>query len=157
MAWQDDAVAAECKRANQGLRSLGKEGEVVLVTGDGGGVVEQPLCSATLAHFKNALGNPGTTGGGKVTASGSETMLIPQQQLVQSILQRMCRQVRTLDRCIAAAVAQGEQHRNATTWVPLAQQLNRADSATEEAASVAAPLVQANRCDEALHLTTDAI
>ena len=72
-------------------------------------------------------------------------MVLQQQQLKQSVLQRMWRQVRALENCIAAAVAQSEQRRNTTTWVPLVQQLKRADTSSEEAVAVAAPLLELNR------------
>ena len=146
---QDNAVAAECKRANEGLKRLGKEGEVVLVTGSGGGVVEQPMCAVTLTHIQGALRHITDTIGrvDEPTGSPSEPALMPQQQLKQSILQRMWRQVKNLEACIAAAVAQGEQHRNATTWTPLAQQLKLTEPAT-----VDVPLIETNRCAAAEHL-----
>ena len=46
---------------------------------------------------------------------------LPQQEAVQrAITTRMFRQVKELERCTAAAVAEGEQHRNRITWEPLA-------------------------------------
>lgn len=116
---------------------------MVLVTGADGSVVKYPLCAATLAHLKNALG---ATDAAAQVASSTEMILPSHQQLKQGIMQRMWRQVRNLESCIAASVAQAEQHRNATTWAPLVQQLKLADATTEENVVVAAPLIEANRC-----------
>jgi muconolactone delta-isomerase len=141
---QDSAVAAECRRANEGLQWLGKEGEVILVTGSKGRVVEQPMCLATLAHLSTALGVASSSNTVDELASSSEAMSMSQQQIKQGIMQRMWRQVRALENCTAAAVTQSEQRRNNTTWAPLAQQLSRA--ATEKPSAVAAPLIESNRC-----------
>ena len=129
---------------------------MVLVTGAGGSVVKHPLCAATLAHLKTALG---ATDAVVEVASSTEMMQLSHQQLKHGIMQRMWRQVRTLESCIAAAVAQAEQRRNATTWAPLVQELQLADATTEETVAVAASLIEANRCavDKPLPSRLDAI
>ena len=126
------------------------------MTGAGGSIVKYPLCAATLAHLKNALG---VTDAVAEVASSTEMMQLSHQQLKHGIMQRMWRQVRTLESCIAAAVAQAEQRRNATTWAPLVQELKLADATTEETVAVAASLIEANRCavDKPLLNRLDAI
>jgi hypothetical protein len=141
----DAAVLAECKRANDGLQSLGKDGRVQLITGAAGGVVEQPACAATVAGFCGALGvraagADGTAVGEAMTASAE---VMSQQQIKQFALQRMWRQVKTLEGCTAAAVVEGEQRRNATTWMPLAR-LPSGDS-DGQAAAAAAQLIEQNQ------------
>lgn len=143
---QDKAVAAECKRANEGLRWLGKEGEVILVTEPGGGVVEQPMCAATLTYLSIALGVTSCGNTADETSASCEAMTTSsRQQVEQGIMQRMWRQVRALESCTAAAIAQSEQRRNATTLVPLVQQL--AHTAVQEPLAVATPLIESNRCE----------